>query len=488
MSYDNLIAHIRTTKALEEVSGLISWDQETVMPSGGADQRAEEQAALEEVIHARRTDPKIGDWLAGAGAGTPEQEACLRLIRRDYDRNTKVPVELASALARARSQAHTVWAGARKDEDVAAFLPALTQVLDLRREEAAAIAGEGDPYDALLNDYEPGATSAEISALFDTLRGPIVDLRARVLDCPQPAPIKGDFAPAAQRALSQEIAACFGYDLTRGRIDEAVHPFSQGSGDDVRITTRVDSSDPMGALYSTIHEVGHAVYEQGIDSAYTFTPLGGGVSMGVHESQSRICENQLGRSRAFMDYLFPRMAAHLGDLPVVSPQALYAAINRVEQGFIRTESDELGYNLHVFLRFDLEQGLIRGDLQAADLEAAWNDRFHADFGLEVPKPSLGVLQDVHWAEGLFGYFPTYSLGNVYAGCLHSALRRDLPGLDGDLSGGDLAPAIGWLHDKIHRHGQLYTPGDLITNACGEAPDPKHLIDYLTEKFSALNGL
>ena len=288
--------------------------------------------------------------------------------------------------------------------------------------------------------------------------------------------------------LTQQIAQAFGYDLSRGRIDKAVHPFSSGSGTDVRITTRTSATDPFGCIYSTIHEVGHAAYEQGVDPEHLLTPLGHGVSMGVHESQSRIYENQLGRSRAFTGWLFGQMTSAFGAAPADTPDAFCAMVNRVSDSFIRTESDEVQYNLHIMLRFDLERALISGDLAVADLEAAWNDRFKADFGYAVDRPSHGMLQDVHWSVGLFGYFPTYSLGNVYAGCLHKALQADVPELEAALANGDTAPATEWLRDRVQRHGGLYDPIDLMTRATGTSPTPEPLLDYLETKFSALYGL
>jgi carboxypeptidase Taq len=256
----------------------------------------------------------------------------------------------------------------------------------------------------------------------------------------------------------------------------------------VRITTRTNPADPFNCLYSTIHEVGHATYEQGVDGAYFLTPLGQGASMGVHESQSRIYENQLGRSRAFTGWLYGRMRDVFGDFGIADEEAFYRAVNRVGQGFIRTESDEVQYNLHVLLRFDLEQALMRGDLQVGDLEAAWNDRFLHDFGFAVDRPSNGLLQDVHWSVGLFGYFPTYSLGNLYAGCLHVALRRDLPDLDASLARGDASPATGWLRDRLQRHGGLREPRATIAHATGAEPSEGPLLDYLETKFEGIYGL
>jgi len=309
-----------------------------------------------------------------------------------------------------------------------------------------------------------------------------------VLDRPMPDGVNGRFDAADQMRLSQKLAQVFGYDLNRGRVDKAVHPFCSGSGADVRITTRTSEADPFNCFYSTIHEVGHAAYEQGVDPAYALTPLGHGVSMGVHESQSRIYENQLGRSRAFTGWLFQQMTGVFGDFEIADAGAFYAAVNRVENGYIRTEADEVQYNLHIMLRFDLERALMAGDLQVADLEAAWNDRFKADFGYAVDKPSNGCLQDVHWSVGLFAYFPTYSLGNVYAGCLYQALRSAVPDLDNQLAAGDTSEATGWLRENLQRHGGLYAPREIIRRASGQEPGPEPLLAYLEEKFGALYGL
>ncbi|MEM1301269.1 MAG: carboxypeptidase M32, partial [Pseudomonadota bacterium] len=478
------------TKALASIQGRLGWDQETVMPRGAAGQRSEEMAALEGVLHARRTAPQVGDWLAAVDEDGLDEvgQANLRHIRRDYARNTKVPAKLAADLARLTSKAQGIWAGARADEDVSAFMPTLAEVVALKREEGAAMADGGDVYDAMLQDYEPGATAADLDAMFGAMRPGLVDLRDRVLDAAEPASVSGPFDENAQMKLTRTLARAFGYDFKHGRIDKAVHPFSSGSGQDVRITTRTSESDPFNCFYSTIHEVGHACYEQNIDDAYLMTPLGSGVSMGVHESQSRIYENQIGRGRAFTGWLFDQMKDAFGDFGIDTADAFYATVNKVQKGFIRTEADEIQYNLHVLLRFDLERALIAGDLAVADLEAAWNDRFEADFGYAVDKPSNGCLQDVHWSVGLFGYFPTYSLGNVYAGCLYEALRRDVPNLDVSLATGDTAPATSWLKDNLQRHGGLYEPKDVIARASGQAPTEAPLLAYITQKFEAIYKL
>jgi len=487
-AFDELMAFERDTQALGQIAGRLGWDQETMMPRGAAPQRGEEMAAIEAVLHARRSDPRVADWLAAAVAPDEVGEAQLREIRRSYDRAVKVPADLAKRIARVTSEAQGKWAAARAAEDVAAFLPVLEEVVSLKREEGQALAAGGDVYDAMVADYEHGTTGAEIADLFDAMRPRLVELRARVLDKPAPQGVSGHFDADKQMALTTTLAETFGYKMSHGRVDKAVHPFCSGSGLDVRVTTRTSDDDPFNCFYSTIHEVGHAAYEQNIDQAYLLTPLGRGVSMGVHESQSRIYENQLGRSRAFTGWLFDQMRAEFGEFGIADADAFYAAVNAVQNGYIRTEADELQYNLHVMLRFDLERVLMSGDLQVQDLEAAWNDRFAADFGYDVDKPSNGCLQDVHWSVGLFGYFPTYSLGNVYAGCLYQALRQAVPDLDAQLASGDTVAATSWLRDNLQTHGGLRSPVETITHAAGMAPSPEPLLAYLEEKFGALYGL
>jgi carboxypeptidase Taq len=488
-AFAELMAHQRETEALSSIAERLGWDQETVMPRGATAQRAEEIGALESVLHARRTDPRIEDWLARAEAEDAAGARALDLIGRSYNRHARIPARLASELARLTSLSQSVWAEARAADKPADFLPTLAEVVRLKREEAAALADGGDLYDALLDDYEPGATGKTLGAMFDRMRPRLVALREAVLGSGRsPAALNHVFPENAQLRLARICATAFGYDWTRGRLDIAVHPFSSGSGNDARITTRISETDPFNCLYSTIHEVGHACYELGIDPDYHFTPLGRGVSMGVHESQSRIYENQLGRSAPFTGWLFQRMQEAFGDFGVADAAAFHAIVNRVAPGYIRTESDELHYNLHIMMRFDLERELIAGQLEVADLEEAWNARFAADFGVAVDRPSNGFLQDVHWSVGLFGYFPTYTLGNVYAGCLDRAMRAAVPQVDAALARGDAAPATDWLRENLQRHGGLRPPAATIEAACGFAPDEGPLLDYLEAKFGAIYGL
>lgn len=485
----DLLAFQRQTEALSSVAERLGWDQETVMPRGAADQRAEEMGAMEEVLHERRTDPRIGEWLEAADPQTPADRRAIQLIARDFARSSRVPARLASELARLTSLAQGIWAEARAKDAPEDFLPTLDQVLMLKREEAACLADGGDLYDALLDDYEPGMTGAQVAALFDAMRPRLVTLREDVLGADrQPQALRGHFPQETQLRLARACATAFGYDWSRGRMDLAVHPFSSGRWQDSRITTRVVETDPFNCLYSTIHEVGHSSYEQGIDPDYAFTPLGRGVSMGVHESQSRIYENQMGRGRAFTGWLFTRMSDAFDGLNITDADAFYATVNRVTPGYIRTEADEVQYNLHIMLRFDLERDLISGRLDSRDLVEAWNARFLKDFGIAVDRPANGVLQDVHWSVGLFGYFPTYALGNVYAGCLNQALRAAVPDLDAALAQGDATPATEWLRENLQRHGGLMPPAELVETASGRDISPEPLLDYLEQKFGRIYGL
>lgn len=498
-AFNKLMSFQRETELLSSTAERLGWDQETMMPPKANSQHAEEVSVIEGVLHARRSNPQIGEWLSECSPKNEVDRANLRLIKRSYERATKVPARLAQELARVTSLAHGIWAQARTQNDVTAFLPTLKKVIELKQEEGSALSeahtGKDAVYNALLNDYETGATAQTISETFNKMRPRLVKLRERVLHSSvSPSPLTGNFEKTKQINFARELAGSFGYDWQRGRLDLAVHPFCSGSANDVRITTRVVESDPFNCFYSTIHEVGHACYEQGISPDYHLTPVGRGanVSMGAHESQSRIYENQLGRSRAYTSWIFKRMQSIFGDFGIGNADDFYGTVNRLQPGYIRTEADEVQYNLHVMLRFDLERALIRNELDVRNLEEAWNTRFYADFGIKIDKASNGMLQDVHWAAGLFGYFPTYALGNIYAACLHKKMRQDIPLLDNYLSQGDTALATNWLRENVQKYGAIYEPQELISKACGfafnEPPDELALLDYLETKFSDIYQL
>jgi len=492
MSYAALLEHIKKTTALAQVSGLLSWDQETQMPSKGGTQRAEQMGAMEGVIHARRSDTRVADWIAAIDVEALDVAglANVREAQKDFEIATKIPADLAEALAKHAAKAQGIWAKARAAQNFADFAPTLKEMVTLKQQEAQARqSGNTSLYDTLMDDYEPGMKGSEINALLGDLRSGLVDLRGRISESGKSAPtLSGDFSREKQLALARALPGIFGYDWEAGRMDFAVHPFCSGNGGDVRITTRVDESNPFDCIYSTIHEVGHAVYEQNIPDADTLAPAHKYASMGVHESQSRMMENQIGRSRAFAGHLFPMFQNAFGDIGVDNADDFHKAVNNVRSSFIRTESDEVHYNLHIMMRLDLERALIEGDLAVDDLEAAWNDRFEADFGVAVDEPANGVLQDVHWSVGLFGYFPTYSLGNIYAGELFAKMQSDINGLDGMIARADLAAPLEWLHRNIHDHGRIIAPGQLIQNAVGHKASAAPLLASLNEKYGEIYGV
>ena len=487
-THGELSAYLTRTTLLEQVQELLRWDLETCMPAGAQEQRGKQNGALEEIIHSRWIANELGDLLDAVDPASLDarQLATIRVARTRRKRAVRVPVEIATEIARVTPESANTWAKAKEDSDFESFRPMLERMVQLKRQEAEAIAGEGCHYDALLSAFEPETSSEEISETFRRLRDGITDLLGRIRDSGKTVPeIKGFFPKPQQLDLAQEIAVEFGYDMSRGRVDQSVHPFTAGSHSDVRITNRVDESDPSECLFSTIHEVGHALYEQGVDEGLGSTILGNGTSMGVHESQSRIMENQIGRSRAYCDHLFKRMCDQFGPSWISDADDLYRAVNAIKPGYIRTAADEVQYNLHIMLRFDLERALINRDLEVNDLEAAWNDRFLEDFGFGVDKASNGVLQDTHWAQGGFGYFPTYTIGNIYAAEIMARVVQDIPDLDEQVSRGDVSVLLAWLRDKVHGHGKVYLPGELMNQVIGHNPTEVPLIDYLNKKFGDL---
>ena len=479
-----LIEYNKTTRLLQSVAGRTAWDQETMMPVNSGMSRAMEMGALEEVIHERKKSSEIKELLETATPKSSHERRLHELIKRAFDRATVIPNQLASDLAKTTSLAQMAWQKARQNNNFSEFSPHLKKVIDLKRQEASLLSPSGDLYDGLINDYEYGMTKKKASSIFAAMKPRLLDLRQRTSESKLSKPmLQGEFDTEKQLKLAHEIAETFFYDFNRGRIDIVAHPFCSGSGDDVRITTRVDSKDPFNCLYSTIHEVGHACYEQNVSTDYLHSPLGSGVSLGIHESQSRIFENQIGRSRHFTKWLFKEMKKCFGEFGIGDPEEFYRLVNRVETGFIRTEADEVHYNLHIMLRFELEVEVIAKNLEVEDLPEAWNKIFKDYFGRDVTKPSDGILQDVHWSIGAFGYFPTYTLGNLNAGCLFEKMKEDIPNMNERFEKGDVSSATNWLSENIHQHGSLYEPTELIKNATGEEPTPEPFLDYLDEKFS-----
>ncbi len=491
-TYTQLLNHVKQSSALGQIAGVLSWDQEVIMPPNGAPMRAEQMGALEVVSHAHRTDPRISEWLEKIDVDELDEvgKANVRLVRKSYERSTKIPTKLSEELARITSQAQGIWAKARSANSFADFAPVLSKIIDLKREEAKCLAGEvGNLYDALLNDFEPGMTVDVLQPLLEGMRPRLSALRQKIAEkSGGRATLTGPFETDAQMKLARSFADIVGYNWQSGRLDLSVHPFSSGTGNDSRITTRVDADNPLDCLYSTLHELGHALYEQGMPEQYVLEPVASYASMGVHESQSRLWENQIGRSKAFCNWLLPHMNEAFGKDTVGSVDELYKIINHVETGFIRTESDEVHYNLHVLLRFELERELISGTLEVTDLEAEWNRRFERDFGIAVPDAAHGVLQDVHWSVGLFGYFPTYSLGNIYAAQLNEVLRKAEPELNEQIAQGKTDNALNWLRENVHQKGSLFEPDILIENTVGAKVTAEPLLNYLEKKYTDLFDL
>lgn len=499
IAYDRLVAHHRQTALFGSALALLHWDQRTQIPEKGHAWRAEQVAALARLIHVRNTDPRLADDLAACEAAPPSPEgadtpqaANLREMRRAYDRAAKIPEDLAVALARACAQAESAWERARPDDDWKGFLPHLEEVLSLRRQEAEAVGYAAEPYDALLDAYEPHATAAQLAPLFAALKPVLVGLLDRIRGAsrqPDPGLLRRPIPAQAQEAFARKVAAAMGYDFAAGRLDRTAHPFATRiAPGDTRITTRFREDNLAEALFGVIHEAGHALYEQGLPADDYGLPTGEAVSLGVHESQSRLWENVTARSRGFWVHFLPQAQADLPALAGIGLDDFLLAVNQVRPGLIRVDADEVTYNLHVLLRFELELALVRGDLAAADLPGAWNAAMQSSLGLTPPDFASGVMQDVHWSAGLFGYFPTYTLGNVIAAQLAAAMRRDLGDLEELYARGEFAAQLAWLRENVHRHGSRFRPRDLVRRATGHEPDPAHLADYLEEKYGALYRL
>jgi len=493
---EQLKARLSVVSDLNGAASLLGWDQQTYMPPGGAAARAEQLATLGRLAHEALISNEIGELLEGAAAestGSPSDsdESCLvRVVRRDYEKARKVPAALVAEIARATSLGMEVWVQARKDSNFAAFQPALQRILDLQRELAQCVGFEESPYDALLDQYEPGMKKSELLRIFSEMkRGlvPLVQSISERLDRVDDGVLRKVYPEAAQWEFSLDAARRLGYDFQRGRQDKSVHPFTTSfSVNDVRITTRVDERFLPTALFGTLHECGHALYEQGISQTLERSPLASGASLGVHESQSRLWENLVGRSRGFWNHCLPRLKqAFPQNLQDVSLESFYRSINRVEPSLIRVEADEVTYNLHILLRFELESDLIESRLGLAELPEAWNSGMKALLGVVPHNDAEGVLQDVHWSNGLIGYFPTYSLGNLLSVQLFEKAQIAIPSLSGQIQDGDFASLLDWLRTNVHHHGRKFLPPQLVRLATGESLQAAPYLRYLRDKYSEI---
>lgn len=496
-AYEELIQRVREARLLESCGSLLGWDERTYLPRQGSAHRAEQLALVARLVHERLTAPRLGELLAEVENSSLVAEedvaANVREIRRTYDRATKLPPSLVEELARTTTQAQQVWQEARAANDFAAFRPWLEKIVSLKQQEAAALGYEESPYDPLLEEYEPGARASALIPLFQELRRHLVPLLEALLASgkkPKREILQREYPLERQRLFCQEAAAAIGFDFTAGRLDVTTHPFCSGIGPgDCRLTTRYNPHFFSEGFFGVLHEAGHGLYEQGLESVHFGTPLGSAVSLGIHESQSRLWENQVGRSRPFWEHFFPRAQQ-------VFPEALHDvslddwlwAINEVQLSWIRVEADEVTYNLHILLRFELEQALLRGDLRPAEVPAAWNEQFHQLFGQSPPDDRRGCLQDIHWSAGGLGYFPTYTLGNLYAAQFLEQARQELGTLEEDFRRGRFQPLRAWLREKIHRQGQRYRPEELCRRVTGQPLSPQPFLRYLRAKYIPLYGL
>lgn len=512
-AYNELCALAREVATIGSIGSVLSWDQETYMPHAGASARADQLAWIARATHEKKTSPRIGELIAACeqdaslvGNPAAPTAASVREFRRGFDLATKLPADFVAEVAKTGSQAQEVWKEARGKNDFAMFAPWLEKVMDLARRTAdfygipkGADGKPGERYDALLDVYEPGATAREIESIFTPLRKELAALIAKVASSPKrpsDAPLKVKIDESKQHAFGQFILAAMGFDLKSGRLDVTTHPFCSGiAPGDTRLTTRYRDEKFVDALYGTMHEAGHGIYEQGLPKTAELygTPLSEDISLGIHESQSRMWENLVGRSRAFWEWALPhaKKIMDMGPGQGLAPfgvDDLYRAVNIFSPSYIRVEADEATYNLHVMLRFELERALIAGDLKVRDLPGEWNRRFKDYLGLDVPDDRRGCLQDVHWSFGLIGYFPTYTLGNLYAAQFWETIRGQITDLDAQIRRGDFVALKTWLNTNIHAHGKRYRAGDLCKMLTGRPLDAGALLRHLQGKAKEVYGV
>lgn len=486
------LAYLRSTIAI------LDWDEQIYMPKKGAISRAGTVSYLSGLVHQKVLDLDTDQLLTRLHDALQAEKlddldaAIVREVWHDYSRAKKLPLDFVTEFARLSSEAHMAWEEARANEDFKNFQPCLEKILVMSQQEANYLGYTHSPYDALFDSYEPGMTTQELDPLFNELRQFLVPFIQQLQHKGQPIDpkiLEGHYPLDEQLQFNLKVAQAMGFDLEGGRIDTSTHPFSiHINPDDVRITTRYNESNLFESLSATIHEAGHALYEQGLQSDQFGTPLAEAGSYGLHESQSRLWENMVGLSRPFWDYYYPELQKHFpkpfNDIDLAD---FYRAINAVQPSLIRVEADEVTYNLHIILRYEIEKDLLEGQVKVADLPALWNEKVKEYFGLTVPNDTLGVLQDIHWTSG-FGYFPSYALGNLYAAQIYAAAEQAIPDLASHISTGQLLVLREWLRQQIHQHGRRHRTSDLLKAVTGEDPSSRHFVDYISKKYKALYGL
>jgi carboxypeptidase Taq len=493
-----LKARLAEIDDVDNAAAVLEWDQLVMMPPAGGEGRSYQYATLQKLAHELSITPEMGGLIEDlskhyAGAPAEDDDAALvRVAARFYQRRVQIPAALVAEMYQATAYGQEVWARARANNDFEAFRPQLERIFDLKRQVAACFPNAESPYDPLLDEYEPGMKTSQVRAMFAELKAELVPLVAAIAARPpaDDAVLRRDYEPKQQLAVAEQALRQFGFDFNAGRQDLSVHPFCTGLGlRDVRVTTRVDRNFLSTCLMGSMHECGHALYELGYPERFGRSPLGHSASLGIHESQSRLWENLVGRSRAFWEHFYPTLQAafpaQLGGVPL---DAFYVAINRVHPTLIRVEADEVTYNLHTLLRFEHEVDLLEGKLEPRDAPAAWNAKVKEYLGLDVPSDRLGVLQDTHWAAGLIGYFPTYTIGNLASVQLYQKALADKPNIATDLAEGRYDSLLGWLRENVHQHGRKYLPADLIQRATGQPLSARPYLGYLKDKYSALYSL
>lgn len=495
--YNDLLKIHREIQVINQIAQSLGWDTETMMPKGAIIQRSEQQGYIARLTHIKQTDPEIGKLLKEIKEHqdyeslTDIEKRNILLIQREYDRNTKVPVDFVAEFAKQSVISTETWKEARAENDFSKFRPFLEKMFEMSKELANYLDSDMHPYDVLLDLYEPSMNIEQYNKLFNPLKEAIVELIRKCKNAskhPDEGIIKRKVPLDIQKKLSEDIMPRLGYDLSRGRLDTAAHPFTSGAYDDVRITTRYNEDDFTSSLFAVMHEGGHGCYEQNYDENLKYQPVGNYCSMGVHESQSRFYENILGRSKSFWYFYLPKFKEITGEIFAdVEYDDFIKAINKVEPSLIRVEADEVTYNLHIILRFELERDLFEGKIKIEDLPQLWKDRMKEMLDVTVETDSDGVMQDIHWSGGSFGYFPTYSLGNIYGTQFFAKLVEEIPNWNEELEKGNVAILTEWVKKNVQEKGNLFDPPELVREVTGELPDPKYLIQHLYDKYSFLYG-
>lgn len=487
---------------LEHAAALLGWDEETLLPSKGIDERSEQVALLHSIIHARIVASEMPELLSKLGVSDENplgddslpalERSFLRAFHRRYRRAVSLPAELVTELARVTSKGQAVWREARRKNDFALFAPHLSRIVELTRQKARCYGISEHPYDTLLDEFEPWMKTSAVDKIFQPLKQRLSELAARIREARQVDDrfLAKSFPIPKQEEFGRIVLADMGFDADRGRLDVSAHPFTETLGfDDVRITARYDEHFLKMGMSSIIHEAGHALYEMGFPQEVRGSLLATGTSLGIHESQSRLWENIIGKSLSFWRYYFPILSRMFpAQLDDVSVERFYRAVNKVEPSLIRIEADEVTYGLHIVLRFELETSILQGDITVADAPAAWNDRMKELIGVRPERDADGILQDIHWSSGLIGYFPTYALGNLYGAQFVAKMREDLPGIDEEIEKGNLRSVLDWLRTRIHVHGAALTAEELCRRVTGKPLDPSYFLSYLAEKYSSIYGL